>query len=41
MTYPDGTPVPEFWLRLHGDGTAGRRWHHEPFDTDAPGEESR
>ncbi|MFE6978867.1 hypothetical protein [Streptomyces sp. NPDC057682] len=27
LTYPDGTPVAEFLLRIHGDGTAGWRWH--------------
>ncbi|WP_328896054.1 hypothetical protein [Streptomyces sp. NBC_00236] len=32
MTFPDGTPVAEFWLRIHGDGTAGWRWYDEPFD---------
>ncbi|MDT0266804.1 hypothetical protein RM844_10920 [Streptomyces sp. DSM 44915] len=31
LTFPDGRPVPEFLLHLHGDGTAGWRWHHEPF----------
>ncbi len=41
MSYPDGTPVPGFRLRIHGDGTAGRRRHHEPFDTQAPGTEGR
>lgn len=33
MTFPDGGPVAEFMLHIHGDGTAGWRWHHEPFDT--------
>lgn len=32
MTFPDGGPVPEFMLRIHGDGTAGWRWHDQPFD---------
>ncbi|MFE7466424.1 hypothetical protein ACFU6R_20285 [Streptomyces sp. NPDC057499] len=31
LTFPDGAPVPEFMLNLHADGTAGWRWHHEPF----------
>lgn len=34
MTFPDGEPVAEFWLHIHGDGTAGWRWHDEPFDLD-------
>ena len=34
MTYPDGDQVPEFLLRIYADGTAGWRWHHEPFDED-------
>jgi hypothetical protein len=33
MTFPDGTPVPEFMLDIYQDGTAGWRWHNEPFDT--------
>ena len=33
MTFPDGSPVAEFMLNVHGDGTAGWRWHDEPFDT--------
>ena len=33
MTYPGGSPVVEFMLDIHGDGTAGWRWHDEPFDT--------
>jgi hypothetical protein len=33
MTYPDDSPVAEFMLNVHGDGTAGWRWHDEPFDT--------
>lgn len=32
MTFPDGTSVAEFWLHIHGDGTAGWRWHSAPFD---------
>ncbi|RNG36022.1 hypothetical protein [Streptomyces botrytidirepellens] len=32
MTFPDGSPVAEFMLHIHDDGTAGWRWHHEPFD---------
>ncbi|MEV6242151.1 hypothetical protein [Lentzea sp. NPDC051838] len=32
MTYPDGEQVPEFWLRIYADGTAGWRWSDEPFD---------
>jgi hypothetical protein len=29
--------VPEFLLHIHDDGTAGWRWHDEPFDVpDAP-----
>lgn len=32
MTFPDGGPVAEFVLHVHGDGTAGWRWHDEPFD---------
>ncbi|SEL78746.1 hypothetical protein [Streptacidiphilus jiangxiensis] len=32
MTFPDGDPVPEFLLHIHDDGTAGWRWHDEPFD---------
>jgi hypothetical protein len=31
MTFTDGSPVPEFWFRLHRGGTAGR-WSDEPFD---------
>jgi len=34
MTFPDGQPVAEFLLRIYADGTAGWRWHDEPFDTD-------
>ncbi|KJK48686.1 hypothetical protein UK23_16040 [Lentzea aerocolonigenes] len=32
MTFPDGEPVAEFLLRIYADGTAGWRWHDEPFD---------
>ncbi|MFF3558424.1 hypothetical protein ACFYXS_00025 [Streptomyces sp. NPDC002574] len=32
MTFPDEEPVAEFLLNVHGDGTAGWRWHDEPFD---------
>ncbi|MFG3014198.1 hypothetical protein ACGFZB_27990 [Streptomyces cinerochromogenes] len=32
MMFPDGSPVPEFMLHVHDDGTAGWRWHDEPFD---------
>ncbi|MFC1407514.1 MULTISPECIES: hypothetical protein [Streptacidiphilus] len=32
MTLPDGSPVAEFMLRIHDDGSAGWRWHDEPFD---------
>ncbi|MFD7613090.1 hypothetical protein [Streptomyces sp. NPDC059828] len=32
MTFPDGSPVAEFMLHIHDDGTAGWRWHGEPFD---------
>jgi hypothetical protein len=35
MTFPDGTPVPEFLLHIHDDGTAGRRWHYTPFERDS------
>lgn len=31
MTSPDGRPVAEFLLHVHGDGTAGWRWSDEPF----------
>ncbi|MFE0458905.1 hypothetical protein ACFW1A_06540 [Kitasatospora sp. NPDC058965] len=34
MTFPDGEPVVEFMLNIHGDGTAGWRWHDEPFEVD-------
>lgn len=33
MSFPDGKPVAEFWLHVHGDGTAAWRWHNEPFGT--------
>jgi len=33
MTFPDGSPVAEFWLNVHGDGTSGWRWTDEPFGT--------
>ncbi|MFS8102883.1 hypothetical protein LFM09_37720 [Lentzea alba] len=32
MTFPDGRPVAEFLVRVYADGTAGWRWHDEPFD---------
>ncbi|MEU2058219.1 hypothetical protein [Streptomyces bungoensis] len=32
LTFPDGGPVNEFMLHIHDDGTAGWRWHDEPFD---------
>ncbi|MFE2716577.1 hypothetical protein ACFXKI_32605 [Streptomyces mirabilis] len=32
MTFPDGSSVAEFMLHIHEDGTAGWRWHNEPFD---------
>ncbi|GGP86919.1 hypothetical protein [Streptomyces melanogenes] len=32
MTFPDGSPVAEFMLHIHGDGTAGWRWDDEPFE---------
>ncbi|GAA2620562.1 MULTISPECIES: hypothetical protein [Streptomyces] len=32
MTFPDGSPVAEFMLHIHAEGTAGWRWHDEPFD---------
>lgn len=31
-TFPDGSPVAEFMLHIHDDGTAGWRWRDEPFD---------
>ncbi|NGN67667.1 hypothetical protein G5C51_27670 [Streptomyces sp. A7024] len=33
MTFPDESPVAEFMLHIHDDGTAGWRWHDKPFDT--------
>ena len=36
MTFPDGGPVAEFMLHIHDDGTAGWRWHDEPFDAVNP-----
>ncbi|MFB7779594.1 hypothetical protein [Streptomyces bauhiniae] len=36
MTFPDGSPVAEFMLHIHDDGTAGWRWHDEPFDVVNP-----
>ncbi|PYC68362.1 hypothetical protein C7C46_29185 [Streptomyces tateyamensis] len=33
MTFPDESPVAEFMLHVHDDGTAGWRWHDEPFET--------
>jgi len=35
LTFPDGSPVAEFWLKVHGDGTCGWRWSDEPFDQSA------
>ena len=32
MAFPDGRPVAEFMLHIYGDGTAGWRWHDQPFD---------
>jgi hypothetical protein len=32
MTFPDGSPVAEYMLRMRVDGTAGWRWHAEPFN---------
>ncbi|NUP51833.1 MAG: hypothetical protein HOW97_31615, partial [Catenulispora sp.] len=34
MTFPDGSPVAEFMLNVHDDGTADWRWTDEPFDVD-------
>lgn len=31
MNFPDGRQVAEFLLHIHGDGTAGWRWHDQPF----------
>ncbi|MEU3049612.1 hypothetical protein ABZ705_24405 [Streptomyces sp. NPDC006984] len=36
LTFPDGTPVAEFMLHIHGDGTAGWRWHADPFAAPDP-----
>ncbi|MFD3409561.1 hypothetical protein [Streptomyces cyaneofuscatus] len=36
LTFPDGIPVAEFMLHIHDDGTAGWRWHDEPFDAVTP-----
>ncbi|MCN9243744.1 hypothetical protein NGF19_23660 [Streptomyces sp. RY43-2] len=36
MTFPDGSPVAEFMLHIHDDGTAGWRWRDEPFDAVNP-----
>lgn len=36
LTFPDGNPVVEFMLHIHDDGTAGWRWHDEPFDAVNP-----
>ncbi|WP_405891447.1 hypothetical protein OG427_39230 [Streptomyces sp. NBC_00133] len=36
LTFPDGGPVAEFMLHIHDDGTAGWRWHDEPFDAVKP-----
>ena len=33
MTYPAGSPVTEFMVNVHGDGTAGWRWQDEPCGT--------
>jgi hypothetical protein len=32
MTFPDGRPVAEFMVHIHANGTAGWRWHDEPFE---------
>ncbi|MFH9611839.1 hypothetical protein [Streptomyces sp. NPDC017448] len=32
LTFPDGSPVAEFMLHIHDDGTAGWRWYDESFD---------
>ncbi|MDI1463272.1 hypothetical protein QEZ54_20015 [Catellatospora sp. KI3] len=33
LTYPEGDPVAEYWLKIFDDGTCGWRWHDdEPFD---------
>ncbi|HEY9523911.1 MAG TPA: hypothetical protein VIR33_11780 [Thermopolyspora sp.] len=36
LTFPDGGSVAEFMLRIHNNGTAGWRWHDEPFDAVNP-----
>ncbi|MFD7576273.1 hypothetical protein ACFV6U_38100, partial [Streptomyces sp. NPDC059810] len=36
LTFPDGTPVAEFMLHIHDDGTAGWRWHDSPSCTPRP-----
>ncbi|WP_202234793.1 hypothetical protein [Actinacidiphila reveromycinica] len=36
LTFPDGGRVAEFLLHIHDDGTAGWRWHDEPFDAANP-----
>ncbi|OIJ85131.1 hypothetical protein BIV25_44860 [Streptomyces sp. MUSC 14] len=36
LTFPDGRPVAEFMLDIHDDGTAGWRWHDEPFEAVNP-----
>lgn len=36
LTFPDGGRVAEFMLYIHDDGTAGWRWHDEPFDAVNP-----
>ncbi|MEV5508181.1 hypothetical protein [Streptomyces orinoci] len=33
MTFPDGSPVAEFLLRIRNDGTAAWRWDDEPCGT--------
>ena len=37
MTYPDGEQVAEFMLHIHANGTAGWRWHPQPFEQDEDG----
>jgi hypothetical protein len=36
LTFPDGSPVAEFWLHIHNDGTADWRWHDAPLDDASP-----
>jgi len=36
MKFPDGSPVAEYLLNIHSDGTCGWRWHDEPFDDEEP-----